>query len=148
VDRVTSPTPPPLVLDCSVLSEIARADTDTIGMVLRYDAIGQPMVLPTLAITNAVLDTHTEEANDLLHGIASLQQSMVAPLLDAKQAARLATVIALTGLEVWEAHVAMVADASICRVLTYDAPKWAEPSRALEHRLHIVEIADPDEGRS
>jgi len=145
-DDVTGHTPAPVVLDCSVLRELARGDTDTIEMVLRYDAGGQPMVLPTLAIAQAVLDTHTEEAVTLLYGLTELGQVMVAPLQDVEQATRLADVMTMTRLEVWDAHVAAVADASICQVLTYDAAAWQGPSLALEHRLHILEIADPDAG--
>jgi hypothetical protein len=51
----------------------------------------------------------------------------------------------MTGLDGWEAHVAAVADAAVRPILTCDAVKWQAPSRALEHRLHAWEIADPDD---
>jgi hypothetical protein len=45
-----------------------------------------------------------------------------------------------------DAHVAAVADASVCPVLTMDAPKWREHATALGEPLHIIEIAEPGEG--
>jgi len=57
----------------------------------------------------------------------------------------LAAVIARTGLDPWDAHVAAVADASVCPILTLDAGKWRQHSGDLDEPLHIIEIADPDE---
>ncbi|MGZ4435890.1 MAG: hypothetical protein ACXVW7_20055 [Trebonia sp.] len=68
-----------------------------------------------------------------------------APLRDAEQAARLAAFIARTGLDPWDAHVAAVADASVCPILTLDAGKWRQHSGDLDESLHVIEIADPDD---
>ncbi len=48
-------------------------------------------------------------------------------------------------LDPWDAHVAAVADAAVCPILTLDAPKWRQHSGDLDEPLHIIEIADPDE---
>jgi hypothetical protein len=40
------------------------------------------------------------------------------------------------------AHVAAVADASICPILTLDGTKWREHAGDLDQRLHFAEIAD------
>jgi hypothetical protein len=58
--------PTPLILDVSVLIEIARGDTDIMTLIQDYDAAGQPMVVPALAVTAASIDIHGEEAADLL----------------------------------------------------------------------------------
>ena len=39
-----------------------------------------------------------------------------------------------------------VADASVCPILTADAPKWRDPAAALDDPLHIIEIAEPPKG--
>jgi predicted nucleic acid-binding protein len=62
---------------------------------------------------------------------------------DAEQAVRLAAILAQTGLDTYDAHVAAVADASVCPILTLDAPKWREHARDLEEPLHFIEIAEP-----
>jgi predicted nucleic acid-binding protein len=111
-----------------------------------YDARGQSLVIPVLALTGASLDVRTEDADDLLEGLERLGNAEVAPLRDAEQAARLAAVIARTGLNPWDAHVAAVADAAICPILTLDAGKWRQHSADLDDPLHIIEIADPGEG--
>jgi hypothetical protein len=141
---VSGHTPTPLILDSTVVRELARGEIGTIELMQGYDADGQPMVVPALAITHAVLDTPTEDAADLLHGLAELEQVTVASLNDAEQATTLAVVMNLTGLAVWDAHVAAVADASVCPILTYDAAMWQEPARALEERLYVIEIAEPE----
>jgi hypothetical protein len=41
--------------------------------------------------------------------------------------------------------VAAVADASVCPILTLDAPKWRQHSGDLDEPLHLIVIADPDE---
>jgi predicted nucleic acid-binding protein len=74
-----------------------------------------------------------------------LENAEVASLRDAEQAAHLAGVIARTGLDPWDAHVAAVADVAICPILTLDAAKWREHSASLDAQLHIIHIADPDE---
>lgn len=66
-------------------------------------------------------------------------------LRGAEQAARLAEVIARTGLYPWDAHVAPVANAAICPILTLEADKWRQHSADLDEQLYIVEIADPGE---
>ncbi len=71
---------------------------------------------------------------------------MIAPLRDAEQAVRLAAVIARTGLDPWDAHVAAVANAAVCPILTLGAARWREPAADLDEPLHFIEIADPDEG--
>jgi predicted nucleic acid-binding protein len=112
--------------------------------VLDYDARSQPLVIPVLAMTAAALDTRTEEAEELLAGLERLDSVMVAPVRDAEQAARLAAVIGRTGLDPWDAHVAAVADAAICPILTLEAGKWRKHARDLDEPLHIIEIADPE----
>ena len=136
--------PPPLVLDVSVITAVVRGDAAVTSLVLDYDARGQPLVIPVLAMTAAALDARSEEAEDLLAGLERLDSVMVAPVRDAEQAARLAVVIARTGLDPWDAHVAAVADAAICPILTLEAQKWRQHARDLDEPLHIIEIADPE----
>lgn len=137
----------PLVLDSTVLRELARGEIATIELVLRFDAAGQPMVAPALAMTQAVLDAPTEDAVPAMHGLAEMDNVVVTPVRDAAQAVRLAQVMTLTELATWDAHVAAVADASTCPILTFDAARWDQPARSLEPRLHILEISDPDDKR-
>ena len=87
-----------------------------------------------------------DEASELLEGLERLEGALVAPLRDAEQAIRLATVIARTGLDPWDAHVAAIADASVCPILTLDAAKWREHAGDLDDPLHFIEVDDPDEG--
>jgi predicted nucleic acid-binding protein len=103
------------------------------------------MVIPVLAITAASLNVRRNEADELLDGLELLGNAEIAPLKGAEQAARLAAVIAGTGLDPWDAHVAAVADAAICTILTLDAAKWRQYAERLDEPLHIIEIADPDE---
>lgn len=137
--------PAPYVLDTSVLTAVAREDHGIMTMVQRFDATGQPLVIPVLAMTSAALDALSEDAAELLEGVERLAGVMTAPLRDAEQAAALADVIARTGLDPWDAHVAAVADASVCPILTLNTAKWREPSAGLDEPLHVIEIADPDE---
>ena len=44
-----------------------------------------------------------------------------------------------------DAHVAAVADAAICPILTVNAAKWRAHAAALDEPLHVIEIADPGE---
>jgi hypothetical protein len=62
-------TPTPFILDTSVVTAVARADPDIIGLIQGYDGRKQPMVIPSLAITGASLDARSEEADDLLAGL-------------------------------------------------------------------------------
>jgi hypothetical protein len=114
-------------------------------LVLALDGRGRPLVIPVLAITAASLDARTEDGDVALIGLERLENTMIAPLRDTDQAARLAAVIAKTGLETCDAHVAAVGDASVCPILTLEAQKWREHATALDEPLHIIEITDPDE---
>jgi predicted nucleic acid-binding protein len=138
-------TAPPFVLDTSVVTAVARGDPDIIGLIQEYDARGQLMVIPALAVAGASLDARTEEADDLLGGLELLDNVTIAPLRGTEQASRLAEIIARTGLDPWDAHVAAIADVAIYPILTLDAAKWRQPSADLEEPLHIIEISDPDE---
>lgn len=142
---MTTHSPTPYILDTGVLIEIARGDSDLIGMVQGYDAIGQPMIVPALAITGASLDVRSDEADDLLAGLDLLPEVTIAPLNGAEQASALAAMISRTGLDPWDAHVAAIADVAVCPILTLHPAKWSGPSSALEEPLHIREIADPEE---
>ena len=96
-------------------------------------------------MTAGSLDTRSEDADDALRGLERLENAEVASLRDAEQAAHLAGVIARTGLDPGDAHVAAVADVAICPILTLDAAKWREPSASLDEQSHIIHVADPDE---
>jgi predicted nucleic acid-binding protein len=89
----------------------------------------------------AALDTRSEDADDALRGLERLDNAEVAPLRDAEQAARLAAIIARTDLDPWDAHVAAVADASVCPILTLDAARWRQPRRF--HRVEAAVCAVP-----
>jgi predicted nucleic acid-binding protein len=138
-------SPAPLILDVSVLTEAARGGDSVLTLLQAYDAAGQPLVLPVLAITAASLDMHSDDAEALLHGLERLEGAMTAALRDTEQAVRLAEVIARTGLDLYDAHVAAVADASVCAILTLDPGKWREHVRDLDEPLHFIEIAEPDD---
>jgi predicted nucleic acid-binding protein len=137
--------PAPYVLDVSVVVAVARGDTEIMTFIQRLDGTGQPMVVPVLAIAAASLDARSEEADELLAGLALFGNLEIAPLKGAEQAVRLGDVIARTGLDPWDAHVAAIADASVCPILTLDAAKWQQHATDLDAPLHYVEIADPDE---
>jgi predicted nucleic acid-binding protein len=136
--------PTPWVLDISVLVEVARGDIGTMTFVQELDARGQPLVIPVLAVTGASLDMRSGEAAELLEGLERLKSAMTAALRDAEQAVRLAAVIARTGLDPWDAHVAAVADAAVCPILTLNATRWREHAADLDEPLHFIEVADPD----
>ena len=138
-------TAPPYIVDLSVAVAVARFDASVMTLIQGYGARGQSLVLPVLALTGASLDVRTEDADDLLEGLERLENAEVASLRDADQAVRLAAVMARTGLDPWDAHVAAVADAAVCPILTLDAQKWRQHSGDLDEPLHIIEIADPDE---
>jgi predicted nucleic acid-binding protein len=137
--------PAPLILDASVLIEAARGDAGIMTLIQGYDADGQPLIIPVLAVTAAALDVRSEDAEAILHGLERLENAMAAPVRDTEQAVRLAAVIARTGLDPYDAHVAVVADAAVCPILTLDAAKWRGHAGDLDERLHFVEIADPDD---
>jgi len=145
VSEDSGAVPTPWVLDVSVLAEIARADAGVTRLVLILDGRGQPLVMPVLAAVKASLDARTEDADVALRGLERLENVLVAPLRDAEQAASLAGIIAKTGLEPWDAHVAAVADASACPILTLDAAKWQQHANDLDNPLHVIEVADPDD---
>lgn len=138
-------TPPPYVLDVSVIVAVARGDVEIMTFIQRLDATGQPMVIPALAITGASLDARSEEADELLEGFELLGNAEIAPLRGAEQAARLAAVISRTKLDPYDAHVAAVADAAICPILTLEGEKWRQHAHDLDAPLHFLEIVDPDE---
>ena len=139
-------TPAPYVLDVSVLTAITRGDYGIMTFIQGLDASGQPLVIPALAIVAASLDLRSDDTEAILHGLERLGSAMIAPLRDAEQAVQLAAVIARTGLDPWDAHVAAVADAAVCPILTLGAAGWREHAADLDEPLHFIEIADPDEG--
>jgi predicted nucleic acid-binding protein len=138
--------PTPYIIDVSVLTAMARADSEVSGLILELDARGRPLVLPVLAMAAASLEVRSADADATLHGLEQLSNAEVAPLRDADQAARLASTVARTGLDPWDAHVAAVADASICPILTLDAATWRRLPDDPDAPRHIIEIADPGEG--
>ena len=78
--------PAPLVLDASVLIEAVRGDAGVMTLLQGYDADGQPLILPVLAVTAASLDMRSEDAEAILHGLERLENAMAAPVRDAEQA--------------------------------------------------------------
>src|SRR5260370_36375982 len=134
VSEDSGATAPPYILDLSVAVAVARFDAGVMTLMQAYDARGQSLVLPVLALTGASLDVRTEDADDLLEGQERLGHAEVAPLRDAEQAARLAAVIARTGLGPWGAPVAPLADPSGSPLLPPAAGQWRpaprEPSQA------------------
>jgi hypothetical protein len=132
-----------------VVMAVARGDTEIMTFIQRLDGTtGRPMVVPVLAIAAASLDARSEEADELLDGFELLGNAEVAPLKGSEQATRLAAVISATGLDPWDAHVAAIADTSVCPILTLDAAKWRQHAADLDAPLHYVEITDPDESGS
>jgi predicted nucleic acid-binding protein len=98
----------------SVLIAIARGDSGVMTLIQGFDADGQPLVVPVMAVAAAAVDVRTDDAAALLVGLERLENVMTAPLRDAEQAVELAEVISRTGLDPWDAHVAAIADAAIC----------------------------------
>lgn len=134
----------PYVLDDLTLSEVARGDADLIRLLLSYDASGQALIVPVLAAAAAYRQAPTADAADSLRGLPDLDHAMAAPVGDLSQALRLTEIARDTGLDLCAAHVAAVADASICPILTLDADRWRQASSALPDPLHVIEIAEPD----
>jgi len=130
----------PYVLDVSILTAVARADAGVTGLIM-----GQPVTIPALAVAAASLDRRSADADRALRGLEKLGNVTIAPLQGTVEAIRLAAVIARTGLDPYDAHVAAVADAAVCPILTLDAAKWQEHARDLDEPLHFVEIAEPGE---
>lgn len=143
-----TPVPTPWVLDVSILVAVARADPEVTNLVITLDGRGRPLVLPAVAVTAASIDTRTEDGDVALWGLERLENIIFAVLRDSEQATRLAAVVAKTGLDMGDAHVAAVADASACPILTLDPAKWRQHAGDLDEPLHIIEIADPDESGS
>ncbi len=129
--------PPPYVLDVNVLAAVARADAGVTGLVMNLDARGQPLVIPVLAMAGASLDTRSEDGDIALRGLERLESVLIAPLRDAAQAARLAGIIARTELDPWDAHVATVADAAVCPILTLDAANGGSTPRTWTSRCTL-----------
>ncbi len=139
-------TPTPYILDTSVLTDVARGDADVIGLLQDFDRAGQTLVVPALAAAGALLDGRgTPDAQALLAGLAAFEHAVVAPLDGIAQSAKLVDTMAVTGLDIHDAHAAAIADVSVCPILTLRGGKWQRPSRALDNPLRIIEIADPDE---
>lgn len=137
-------TLPPLILDTGILIELARGDSNLMEMVARFDAEGQPMVLSVLALSAASVDAGSKDSADLLLGIATMQQITVAGLREPDHGVALASAITCTGLDWGDAHVAAIADASVCPVLTLNKHHWEQAAHCFDHPLHIIEIADPE----
>jgi hypothetical protein len=137
--------PVPLILDVSILIAVARGDVGVMSLLLGYDAEGQALIIPVLAVTAASADMGSDDAAAALAGLSRLGNAMTAPLANISQAVRLAEVISRTELDLGDAQVAMIADVSVCPVLTLDATKWKPHLRDLDEPLHIIEVADPDE---
>lgn len=137
--------PAPLILDASILSAAARGDDEIITFIQRMDARRQPFVVPALAVTAAALSTRTADAARTLRGIERMEMATAGPLAGAAQAVRLAAIIVRTGLEPWDAHVASVADAAVCQILTVNGDLWRAHRGDLDEPLHFIEIADPEE---
>jgi predicted nucleic acid-binding protein len=135
--------PPPYVLDVSTLTAVARGDAGVMSLVQVLDGQGRRLVIPVLAVAAASLDTRSDDADELLEGLDRLENALTAPLQDTEQADRLAAVTARTGLDFYDAHVAAVADASVCPILTLDGDKWRDHAHDLEEPLHFIEIAEP-----
>lgn len=138
-------TLPPLILDTGVLVELARGDLNLMEMVARWDEQGQPMVMSVVAVASAARDSGSKDATDLLLGIATMDQITVAGLREPEHGITLAAVLNRTDLDWGDAHVAALADTSVCPILTLDGSHWAPTIRAFEEPLHVIEISEPPE---
>jgi len=139
-------TPPPYVADVSILTALGRADQQAGTLMQSLDRMGQQVAAPVLAITGAVLGAESREDRDLLSdALERFGIFIIAPLRDKAQAAALAVAIGKTGLDPWDAHVAAVARASGCRILTLNGPKWREHRDDLGERLEFFQVEDFEE---
>ncbi|WP_283136456.1 hypothetical protein [Rhizohabitans arisaemae] len=139
-------SPTPHILDSTILVNVARGDADLIGFLQDFDRSGQTLVIPSLAVAGALLDSRgLPEAQPLLAGLAAFERATVAPLDGVPQAAHLAHMISITGLTPYDAHVAAIADVAVCPILTLDAKHWHDSSHALAHPLTIIEIAEAEQ---
>ncbi|GIH62888.1 hypothetical protein [Microbispora siamensis] len=139
-------TATPYILDTSVLADVARGDADLIGLLQDFDRARQPLIVPALAASGALLDGRgTPDAQALLAGLVAFEHAIVAPLDGIAQSAKVVDMMSITGLDIYDAHAAAIADVSVCPILTLDSDKWQQPSHALDNPLHVIEIADPDE---
>lgn len=120
----SGPKPAPLILYVSILKEVARGDVGVMSLLLGYDAEGQSLIIPVLAVTAASADMSSDDAAAALAGLGRLGNVVTAPLANISQAVRLAEVISRTELDPWDAQVAMIADVSVCPILT---AKWELP---------------------
>ncbi|GAA4976711.1 putative nucleic acid-binding protein [Nonomuraea thailandensis] len=136
-------TLPPLILDTGVLIELARGDLNLMEMVARWDEQGQPMVMSVVAVAAAARNSGSKDSADLLLGIATMGQITVAGLGEPEHGIILATVLGRTDLDWGDAHVAALADTSMCPILTLDSSSWTAAIRAFEEPLHVIEISDP-----
>jgi hypothetical protein len=94
-----------------------------IGLIQGHDSHGQPLAIPVPDIAGDSVDARSEEADDLMGGLELLDNVTIAPLHGIEQAARLADIIAKTGLDPRDAHVAAIADVTIYPILTLNAAK-------------------------
>jgi hypothetical protein len=80
--------PAPLILDVSILIAVARGDVGVMSLLLGYDAEGQSLIIPVLAVTAASADMGSDEAAAALVGLGRLGNAMTAPLANLSQAVR------------------------------------------------------------
>lgn len=138
-------TLPPLILDTGFLTELARGDLNLMEMVARWDEQGQPMVMSVVAVAAAARDAGSKDAVDLLLGIATMDHIAVAGLREPEHGITLASVLSRTDLDWGNAHVAALADTSVCPVLTLAGEDWTAAARVFDEPLQVIEIADPPE---
>ena len=137
--------PPPLILDAGVLTAVARSDSGVTGLLMDYDASGQPLIIPPVAAIAALTDLHTEDAARVLRGLEQLENVTTVALASIKQASAVAWVTAHTDMGPSDANTAALALTEAGRILTLDAGKWRQHAGDPELPLTVVEIADPGE---
>ncbi|MCF6476940.1 hypothetical protein FAF44_52845, partial [Nonomuraea sp. MG754425] len=132
-------TLPPLILDTGVLVELARGDLNLMEMVTRWDEQGQPMVMSVRAVATAARNADSRDVTDLLLGIATMDQITVAGLRETEHGIALASMLERTDLDWGDAHVAALADTSVCPILTLECSHWTTRTaavRAFDEPLH------------